>query len=55
MIAFAMLLIGSGLVVNIADAVPRYDMKPTCRAAVDLAAGAQRRAGWVLGGWAAGA
>jgi hypothetical protein len=38
MMAFAMLLIGSGLVVNVADTVPRYDMKPTCRAAVDLPA-----------------
>ena len=36
MMAFAMLLIGSGLVVNVADTVPRYDMKPTCRAAVDM-------------------
>jgi hypothetical protein len=43
MITFAMLLIGSSLVVNVADTVPRYDMKPTCRAAVDLAAGAQGR------------
>ena len=34
--AFAMLLIGSGLVVNVADTVPRYDMKPTCRAAVAM-------------------
>src|SRR5215467_10651040 len=33
------LLIGFGLVVNVADAVPRYDVKPTCRAAVDLVAG----------------
>jgi hypothetical protein len=36
MIAFAMLLIGSALVVNVADTVPRYDMKPTCRAAIDM-------------------
>src|SRR3974377_382887 len=33
------LLIGFGLVVNVADAVPRYDVKPTCRAAVNLVAG----------------
>ena len=26
MMAFAMLLVGSGLVVNVADTVPRYDM-----------------------------
>ena len=36
MMAFAMLLIGSSLVVNVADTVPRYDMKPTCRAAVAM-------------------
>jgi hypothetical protein len=36
MMAFAMLLIGSGLVINVADAVPRYDMKPVCRAAIDM-------------------
>jgi hypothetical protein len=36
MIAFATLLVGSGLVINVADNVPRYDMKPTCRAAVAM-------------------
>ena len=36
MIAFATLLVGSGLVINAADNVPRYDMKPTCRAAVAM-------------------
>ena len=36
MMAFAMLLVGSGLVVNVADTVPRYDMKPTCRKAIDM-------------------
>jgi hypothetical protein len=39
MIAFATLLLGSGLAISVADAVPRYDLKPTCRAAVNLAAG----------------
>ena len=39
MITFATLLVGSGLVINVADTVPRYDLKPTCRAATDLAAG----------------
>ena len=36
MIASAMLLVGSTLVVNAADSVPRYDMKPTCRAAFEM-------------------
>ena len=39
MITFATLLVGSGLVINVVDTVPRYDLKPTCRAATDLAAG----------------
>jgi hypothetical protein len=43
MIAFATLLVGSGLVINVADTVPRYDLKPTCRAAVNLAAGTEGR------------
>jgi hypothetical protein len=34
-----MFLIGFGLVINVADTVPRYDVRPTCRAAVDLIAG----------------
>ena len=38
MIMPATLLIGFSLTINVADVVPRYDMKPTCRAAV-----AQRR------------
>ncbi|MGB7834668.1 MAG: hypothetical protein WBL84_20910, partial [Xanthobacteraceae bacterium] len=36
MIALATLLVGSGLAINVADNVPHYDMKPTCRAAVDM-------------------
>jgi hypothetical protein len=43
MMAFAMLLIGSGLVVNVADTVPRYDMRPTCRAAIDMMGNQGRR------------
>ena len=43
MIAFATLFVGSGLVINVADTVPRYDLKPTCRAAVNLAAGTEGR------------
>jgi hypothetical protein len=39
MIMPATLLIGFSLTINVADAVPHYDMKPTCRAAVALAAG----------------
>ena len=39
MIMPATLLIGFALTINVADVVPRYDMKPTCRAAVALAAG----------------
>ena len=34
------LLIGTGLVINVADEVPRYDVKPTCRAAINLVVGA---------------
>ena len=33
------LLLGFGLVITVADAVPRYDVTPTCRAAVNLVAG----------------
>jgi hypothetical protein len=38
MLVPATLLIGIGFVINVADAVPRYDIKPTCRAAIDLSA-----------------
>jgi hypothetical protein len=43
MIAFATLLVGFGLVINVADTLPYYDLKPTCRAAVNLAAGTEGR------------
>jgi len=28
-----------GLVINVADQVPRYDVRPTCRAAINMVAG----------------
>src|SRR6476620_4598702 len=37
MMVFALFLVGAGLVVNVADTVPRYDVKSTCRAAIELA------------------
>jgi hypothetical protein len=43
MIVPASLLIAFGLAINVADTMPRYDMKPTCRAAVALAAGSEGR------------
>src|SRR5262245_16712920 len=43
MIMPAMLLTSLGLVVQVADTVPRYDIRRTCRAAVTLAAGSQGR------------
>jgi hypothetical protein len=36
-------LLSFGLVINVADTVPRYDVKPTCQAAINLTAGAQGR------------
>jgi hypothetical protein len=35
----AAFLIGLGLVINVADTVPRYDVRSTCRAAISLAGG----------------
>ena len=43
MTLFAPLLVGASFVINVADAVPRYDIRSTCRAAVTLAAGSQGR------------
>ena len=43
MLVPATLLIGIGFVINVADTVPRYDVKPTCQAAINLTAGAQGR------------
>ena len=42
MLVPATLLIGIGFVINVADTVPRYDVKPTCQAAINLAAGLGR-------------
>jgi len=33
------LLASFGLVINVADQVPRYDVRPTCRAAINMVAG----------------
>jgi hypothetical protein len=35
----AMFLVGFGLVINVADTVPHYDVRPTCRTAVEMIAG----------------
>jgi len=37
MMPIAMLLVGTGLMFNVAATVPTYNVKPTCRAAIDLA------------------
>lgn len=39
MLAPVTVLVGFGLVTNVADVVPHHDMGPTCRAAVNLVAG----------------
>jgi hypothetical protein len=38
-----MLLASISLVTNVANSVPRYDLKPTCRAAINLSAGTEGR------------
>ena len=43
MLSHAALLIGSSLFINIADAIPRYDITRTCRAAVAMTSGSQGR------------
>ena len=43
MIMPAMLVASLGLAVSVADTVPRFDVRPTCRAAVALAAGSEGR------------
>jgi hypothetical protein len=43
MIIPATLFVSFSLVLNVADALPRYDMRPTCRAAINLAAGSEGR------------
>ena len=39
----AMLAASLGLIVQVADTMPRFDVRPTCRAAVTLAAGSEGR------------
>ena len=39
MLPHAVFLIGLGLLINVADTVPRYDVTSTCRKAVALAGG----------------
>lgn len=36
MMTFAMLLAGTNLVINVADAIPRFDVAKTCKAAIEL-------------------
>lgn len=43
MLLHSALLIGSGLLINVADGVPRYDVARTCRAAVTMTGGNQGR------------
>jgi hypothetical protein len=43
MVIAAALLINFGMLINVADTVPRYDIKSTCKAAVALAAGSEGR------------
>ena len=38
MMMFAIPLVGFGLLINVADTVPRYDVTPTCRAAINMVA-----------------
>jgi hypothetical protein len=37
MMPIATLFVGTGLMFNVAATVPTYNVKPTCRAAIDLA------------------
>jgi hypothetical protein len=43
MLVSATLLTSFGIVINVADTVPRYDVKPTCQAAINLSAGTEGR------------
>jgi hypothetical protein len=43
MLLHAALVIGSGLLINVADPIPRYDITRTCRAAVAMTSGSQGR------------
>src|SRR4051794_20738599 len=50
MITFAKLLIASGLVLQVADRVPKLDVKGTCKAAVELAGSTGRTVDSCLAG-----
>lgn len=39
MIVPVTVMVGFGLVINVADEVPRYDVRPTCRAAINMVTG----------------
>jgi hypothetical protein len=43
MIMPAVVVTTLGLVIHVADTVPLYNVRPTCRAAVELAAGSEGR------------
>ena len=43
MLPHAAFLIGLGLLINVADTVPRYDVTTTCRKAVAMTSGTQGR------------
>lgn len=36
MMPFGLVLAGTGLLLTVADGVPHYDVKPTCRAAIEM-------------------
>ena len=42
MVTFAMLLAATNLVINVADAIPRFDVSKTCKAAIDLSGNSGR-------------
>ena len=50
MVAFAMLLAGTNLVINVADAIPRFDVSKTCKAAIDLSGNSGRTVEGCLAG-----
>ena len=41
MLLHSALLMGAGLLVNVADSIPRYDVARTCRAAVAMTSGSR--------------
>src|SRR6516225_11005647 len=50
MVIFAMLLAGTNLVINVADAIPRFDVSKTCKAAIDLSGNSGRTVEGCLAG-----